>query len=148
MCEYAAVDDKDSVGGSEERGALAEADSEEAIELDDGGRSGRGRVDSAESGIATLFLGPLRTGHNAQTTPNRAMRARDKDDQPGRRGLRRTDTRELVVIVRAPRHCHRHRRAYPSPLIKPYPHPHPLCPFLFVTRQTFLARVHSSYRYL
>ena len=69
--------------------------------MDDGGRSGRGRADSAESGIATLFLGPLRTGHKAQTISNRAMRARDEDDQLGRRGLRRTGTRELVVIVRA-----------------------------------------------
>ena len=51
------VNSDDSVGDSEERGALAGADGEEAIELDDGGRSGRGRADSAESGIATLFLG-------------------------------------------------------------------------------------------
>ena len=57
------VDSDGSVGDSEERGALAGADDEEAIELDDGGRSGRGRTDSAEPGIATLFLGRLRTGH-------------------------------------------------------------------------------------
>lgn len=64
------VDGVDSVGSSEERGALAVADGEEAIELDDGGRSGRGRTDSAESGIATLFLARLRTGHKSQTAPN------------------------------------------------------------------------------
>ena len=65
-----------------------------------GGRSGRGRTDSAESGIATLFLG-LAHGPQKTNTVKQAMRARDQDHWLGRRGRR-------YARARRHRHCRRH----------------------------------------
>ena len=92
------VNSDDSVGDSEERGALAGADGEEAIELDDGGRSGRGRSQIRRSLEYPRYFSHAcaraSTKHR-QTTCGHVTTATGS----GVVAIRGSDTREPVAIV-------------------------------------------------